>query len=209
MIYGAEKAAYPILSGGIDSTLGTIIAKEKFKVVKPIFFDYGHKAKNMEWEAVCKICSALKIEKPEKIPICMYWDESYLTKGKDVEKFIMHGRNLIFTALASSFVRTDGGGTIITGFNESDAGFDTSKKFVGIVNQLLEYENEDGSSQGREVKLLTPLMNFDKIEIINEYKKRGMENILKLTYSCYKGSKKPCGKCHACKNRASVLDVIK
>jgi 7-cyano-7-deazaguanine synthase len=208
MAHNARKIAYPILSGGIDSTLATIIAKESFTVVRPIFFDYGHKARKMEWKTVNKICRKLKIEKPEKIKIDMFWDESYLTKGNDVDKFIMHGRNLIFISLASSFVRTKSGGTIIAGFNKSDAGFDTSEHFVALVRKLLEQENMDASSADKKVKISVPLMNLEKREIISEYKKLGMESILNLTYSCYSGSKKPCGACHACKARSIALGIF-
>jgi 7-cyano-7-deazaguanine synthase len=203
-----RKIAYTILSGGIDSTLATIIAKEKYKTAKSIFFDYGQKARDMEWKAANSICSALGIEKPENVKIDLHWDESYLTKEKDNKKFIMHGRNLIFIALALSFVRTKGGGVIITGFNKSDAGFDTSEKFVAMISNILENENNDASSEGKRVTLVSPLIELEKVQIINEFKNRKMEDILKLTYSCYAGTEPPCGVCHACKNRSEALNKV-
>jgi 7-cyano-7-deazaguanine synthase len=204
----SRKIAYPILSGGIDSTLATIIAKENYTIAKSLFFDYGQKARDMEWKAANSICSALGIEKPEKIKIDLHWDESYLTREKDNKKFIVHGRNLIFIAIASSFVRTKGGGVIITGFNKSDAGFDTSKKFVAMVNDILEYENNDASSDRKRVTIVSPLIELEKAQIIIEFKNLKMEDTFKLTYSCYAGTEPRCGVCHGCKNRSEALNKV-
>jgi 7-cyano-7-deazaguanine synthase len=50
--------------------------------------------------------------------------------------------------------------------------------------------------EGNLIKIETPLINLTKAEII----KKGMElnAPLELTWSCYKGKEKACGKCDSC-----------
>ncbi|MCX5657135.1 MAG: 7-cyano-7-deazaguanine synthase, partial [Candidatus Omnitrophica bacterium] len=50
--------------------------------------------------------------------------------------------------------------------------------------------------EGKEIRIFTPLINKTKAGIV----KLGihLEVPYRLTWSCYKGGKKPCGKCESC-----------
>ncbi len=46
----------------------------------------------------------------------------------------------------------------------------------------------------REIKLLTPLFEFGKADVVKLATEKGIAN----TYSCHAGDVKPCGACIAC-----------
>ena len=52
----------------------------------------------------------------------------------------------------------------------------------------------------RNISVETPLINLSKWEIITTGERLGVP--FKLTWSCYKGGKTPCGKCDSCYYRA-------
>lgn len=205
------KNTYSIISGGMDSTLATYIAKEKYDEVVAIYFDWGQKSSKDEYIAVQKICNRLEIDSIITIYVPINeWDKSCLTQGdpKVIDNdFMVPERNLIFISLAASYARANGGGIIIVGFNKDDGGYDTNEKFVRQLNGFFKQGSDDLKSfsesylYGTAIKIEALLINFDKARIKMELEKAGLFD---LTYSCYAASG-PCGKCSACKKREGKI----
>ena len=202
-----KDKAYSIISGGMDSTLATFLAKKKYSQIAALFIDWGQKSMDDEWAAVQKVCAKLDINKIEKIEVPIYkWDKSSLTQGdrKEVDdNFMVPERNLIFISLAASYARANGGGSLIVGFNKDDGGYDTSKEFVDQINVFFKQGTKelDGYTgtylHGTVITLEAPLIEYDKKKIVEELKANGLYD---LTYTCY-AAKGPCGKCKACKKK--------
>jgi len=55
-------------------------------------------------------------------------------------------------------------------------------------------ENSIAMALGRKIKIITPLRDFYKKDIVNLAKSKGITNY----YSCHTGNDIPCGKCISC-----------
>ncbi len=204
------RTAFCIMSGGMDSTLAMVDAKKKYKDIRILFFDWGHKAVKEEFEAIKKICKNKKIRihtnKIVRIKVPIHeWDKSVLTKGdpKDAagENILVPERNLVFISLAASYARANGGGVLIVGFNYDERNYyDTNPKFVENLNTVFKYCNKKADGK---IEIDDIVHDKNKIQIKNELNNLG---ILKLTYSCYAAGG-PCNgirKCKACLKRSKV-----
>ena len=110
------------------------------------------------------------------------------------------GRNLMFLSMAGSLADSIGAGAVISGPNAIDfSGYpDCTPAFYQAMGDALNRGTERGVNGGIEV--LAPLMTKSKAEIIKMAVR--LHAPLELTWSCYAGGEKPCGKCDSCKLRA-------
>ncbi len=117
------------------------------------------------------------------------------------------GRNIVFTAIATSFAESEGASIIIVGwdFEEAVTFPDNSKEFLNAFNDVLDVGSFD------HITIKAPLINMNKIDIV----KLGsnIEAPMNLSYSCYKGYETHCGVCESCMRRirafkkADITDV--
>lgn len=196
----------PLLSGGIDSAVSTLIVKQKYGRVQPIFIDWScersgrvsHTSHINELRAARRIASLLCIEEPYviKVPFTWYAEEKRLN-----DSAFPYARNLVFLALAASYAATEHGGNcnvLVAGFNQSDqGGADTSKAFVDGIENLLRVCIE-GNSRLERVRIDTPLIDMTKAEIIAYAYRNGAQTLLESSWSCYGRAKVQCGKCANC-----------
>jgi 7-cyano-7-deazaguanine synthase len=110
-------------------------------------------------------------------------------------------RNLIFMSLAASLADSVGAQAVIAGPNAVDfSGYpDCRPQFYKPLEKVFK-EGTRAGAQGGEIKIITPLINMSKAQISMLASKLGVP--FKMTWSCYGGGAKPCGKCDACKLRA-------
>ena len=101
----------------------------------------------------------------------------------------------VFTAIANSFAESEGADIIIVGWDLEEAVTfpDNSKEFLNAFNNVLKVGSFD------EIKIEAPLINMNKIEIVNLGNDIGAP--LNLSYSCYKGFEAHCGVCESCMRR--------
>ena len=110
-------------------------------------------------------------------------------------------RNGLFLSSAASIAISKGCNVIYYGAHADDAaGFaypDCSPVFNNAMNEAI----WEGS--GHQVKIEAPFVNMTKAGIV----KMGMELGVpyELTWSCYEGGDKPCGKCGTCIDRAAAF----
>jgi len=198
--------AVVLLSGGMDSSTVLYIAKKKYQRCICLIFDYGQRH-NRELESAKKIArfagcnykivkiifpwkGSSLIDKTEKIP--------YNKKiGREIPSTYVPGRNTIFLSYALSFAETIGAKKIFIGANAVDfSGYpDCRPQYYKNFNKLLSVGTKNG-----DIKIETPLLYKTKKEIVKLAVKLGVP--LDMTWSCYTGGKKPCGKCDACILRA-------
>lgn len=201
--------AVALLSGGLDSTTALAIAVSMGYDVYPITFVYGQRHRR-EIESAKKIAKyyglKLKIinvdlnkiggsaltdnfEVPER--------ESYNEIGSEIPITYVPARNTIFLSIALSYAEAIGAEKIFIGVNALDySGYpDCRPEYIEEFNRLSSLATKVGV-QGRPIEVLAPLINMTKGEII----KRGLELKVpyELTWSCYRGGDKACGKCDSC-----------
>lgn len=202
------------LSGGIDSSTCLAWAIEKGYECYAISFDYGQRHKK-ELNFAKKIAKFYKVEhmiiklsfpwlkvsslvdKKKKLP-----DQDYneILSGNIPSTYVPL-RNMVFTSIAASYAEAIDGDIIVLGPNVIDySGYpDCRPEFYNYLNKAIEY----GSGK-KSIKIITPIIKLSKKEIIELAVKLNVP--LELTWSCYYGGRKPCGRCDSCKLRAKGFE---
>ena len=111
----------------------------------------------------------------------------------------MPNRNGLFLNIAGSYADSEDYDYIIIGANKEEAETfsDNTTEFIDRVNKEFEYSTQ------KHPKVLAPLLNFDKNDIVRQ----ALENAMPLEYvrSCYQGGEKHCGVCESCMRLKNAL----
>ena len=214
--------ALVLSSGGVDSTTCLAIAVEKYGSdnVVTLSVSYGQKhAKEMEAARkvaefyhvehleidLAKIfeysdCSLL-VHSKEDIPKESYAEQLEKTNGTPVSTYVPF-RNGLFLSTAASIALSKGCGIIYYGAHSDDAAGnaypDCSSEFHNAISTAIYV------GSGNQLKLRAPFVNLSKSEVV----KLGLELGVpyNLTWSCYEGGEKPCGKCGTCIDRRNAFE---
>jgi len=207
------KNAIILCSGGIDSVTTAFYVKEKLKYPKLtlLFFDYNQKSLNSERKFSKLTAKNLKADFIEiKLQELNKLSTSLINiKGKhkrlsmkelkdtkaQTNDFYVPARNHIFISYALAladklYLKNKTKSDIFLGFkNEGNNPYpDSTKEFAKNANKIAE-------ATLSKPKILTPLIDLDKEDIINL---AFILNVnLKHTHSCYI-SNKHCGSCLSC-----------
>lgn len=183
-----------LVSGGLDSTLISVLMREEGIDIFPLFIDYGQKAARSEWVACKELHKKLELPDPVRMDIAGFGHviHSGLTAmEKDVKlDAFTPGRNLLFLIMASSYAFQVGASAISIGLlNEKYSLFpDQMQEFVRSAERTIKL------ALGRSVGIVTPLSDFSKNDVVILARERGITG----TYSCHSGQSVPCGKCISC-----------
>ncbi len=207
-----EEKAVVVFSGGQDSTTCLFWAKQTFKEVIAVTFNYGQRH-NEEILVAKEIAADLNV--PHHILDMQLLNQlapSALTRS-DIEievkegelpSTFVEGRNLLFLSFASILGKQAGARHIVTGVCETDfSGYpDCRDSFVKSLNVTLNL------SMDHNFVIHTPLMWLDKKETWKLADELGaFDYVRERTLTCYNGIKGAgCGECPACKLRQNGLD---
>ncbi|NYT18301.1 MAG: 7-cyano-7-deazaguanine synthase QueC [Methanobacteriales archaeon] len=208
-----KPKAISVLSGGLDSTVATAYFKYQYQI-HAVTLNYGQKSAEMEIKSSQVICEIMGMEHTViELPWLAALGNSALTSQEEVPQLGMDqlddqelcdqtarkvwvpGRNIVFTAIATSFAEAEGASAIIVGWDEEEAATfpDNSQEFLEAFNQVLEVGSLD------EIEIKAPLINLNKTEIVELGDE--VEAPLSLSYSCYMGGEEHCGTCESCMRR--------
>ena len=216
-----KPKAISVLSGGLDSTVATAYYNDKYEI-HAITFNYGQRSAEMEIKSAGAVCEKLGIKHTVlDLPWLKNLGKSALTSDEEVPELKMNeldskeicdetarkvwvpGRNVVFTAIATSFAEAENAEKIIVGWDLEEAATfpDNSKEFLNAFNNVLKIGTLEG------VKIEAPVINMGKIEIV----KLGTQinAPMDLSYSCYMGGKEPCGICESCMRRIRAFKEVK
>jgi len=202
------KRAVILLSGGMDSAVTLYIAKKRGYEVKCLIFDYGQRHKK-EIDFAKKLAKRTR-SKYLALKVRLPWRGSaLLDKALKVPEYkesrgipitYVPGRNTIFISFALSFAEAIGAKVIFIGANARDfSGYpDCRPLYFKRFNELVKK-----ATKSKGIKIEAPILYKTKQEIVAIGKRLGVP--LELTWSCYKGGKRPCGRCDACRLCAKSL----
>ncbi|MBI5630293.1 MAG: 7-cyano-7-deazaguanine synthase QueC [Elusimicrobia bacterium] len=205
--------AVVLLSGGLDSTTALFWAKKRGYGLSALSIDYGQRHRR-ELDAAREAAKRAGAEFHE-IKLALPWLKvsSLINKGlalpdlplpkigRELPSTYVPGRNTVFLSLALSLADAVGAQAIVIGANALDySGYpDCRPRYLAAFEKAARLGSRSGSA-GREFEVLAPLIRLDKKGIIKLALK--VNAPLALTWSCYRGGQRPCGKCDSCKLRA-------
>jgi 7-cyano-7-deazaguanine synthase len=106
-------------------------------------------------------------------------------------------RNTIFLSFGLSFAEAVGAGSVFIGANALDySGYpDCRPAYFHAFRRLARVATKSGVEH-KKIAIVVPLLYLKKSQIIKWGKRLNVP--YHLTWSCYRGGKKPCGRCDSC-----------
>ncbi len=200
--------AVVLLSGGLDSTTTLAMAIHEGYEVYALSFDYGQRH-SRELESAKKIARYYKV--PHKI---MNVDlrqiggsaltDSIEVPERELEEIkgeipvtYVPARNTILLSFALAYAEVIDADAIFYGANAIDySGYpDCRPEYVEAFERMANLGTKRGV-EGKFIKIVAPLINMTKAEIIKRGMKLGVP--YELTWSCYRGGERACGRCDSC-----------
>lgn len=211
----STKKAICILSGGMDSTLASYIAKNDGYEIIAVHFNYGQRTQDRELKAFRDICEDLKIlEKYEiDIPFFTQIGASALTdKTIDVPTDGIEAgvpityvpfRNGIFLSITAAIAEKEGASAMYIGVVQEDSsGYpDCTDEFIDKMKKAI----NQGTKEDTHIDIITPLVHLTKAQIVQEAIKLNVP--LEHTWSCYKEENEACGVCDSCRLRLNGFKI--
>ncbi len=202
------KKAVTILSGGMDSTVASFIAKKEGYDLIAIHFNYGQRTQEKELEAFRKIADILGAKKYEidlpffkQIGASALVDESLDVPVDGVKPGVpityVPFRNGIFLSIAAAVAEKEGAEAIYIGVVEEDSsGYpDCREAFIKAMQEAINLGTKDET----HIRIKTPLIDLKKEDIVSYALELGVP--LELTWSCYQNDDEACGVCDSCRLR--------
>ena len=212
-----------LFSGGLDSAtcLSEAINRHGSENVIALSVYYGQKHKkeleaakkltdhySVKWEQIdlTKVfegskCS-LMADSNKQIPQGSYSEQIKETSGRPVDTYVPF-MNGLFISCAAVAALKENCELIYCGIHRDDAAGnvypDCSEEFAKAVDTAV------CAGTGGAVRVFAPFVGNTKAEIV----KRGLELGVpyELTWSCYEGAERPCGKCGTCIDRQKAFEA--
>jgi 7-cyano-7-deazaguanine synthase len=208
-----RRKAVVLLSGGLDSAVTLFYAIKKGYECHCLTFDYGQR--HIKEISCARMLARRAGAGLKTMKLRLPWRGSSLTdrrlsvpsgrtakeiKAGGIPSTYVPGRNTIFLSLAVSYAEAIGADTVFIGAHVQDSsGYpDCRKGYLQAFNKVV----KSGTKRGLEgrLRLEYPLIGKNKAAIIKLGHRLGVP--FELTWSCYKGGKKPCGESDSCVLRA-------
>ena len=213
--------ALVLFSGGLDSTVCLALAIEKYgaenvtalsisygqkhtketKAAQEIAKYYGVRLKTLDLAMIfadsdCPLLIAGKGDIPKET----YAEQQMHSGGKPVSTYVPFRNGLFLSSAASIAISLDCG-VIFYGAHSDDAAGnaypDCSREFNDAINSAIYI------GSGEQLKVEAPFVSKTKADVVAEGIRLGVP--FEMTWSCYEGGEKPCGKCGTCRDRAAAF----
>jgi 7-cyano-7-deazaguanine synthase len=212
-----------LVSGGLDSTVALALAISKYgrENVCALSISYGQKH-DKEIKASIDVCNYYNVKhlfldlakifqysdcsllkgSSKDIPLESYKEQLEETNGSPVSTYVPF-RNGLFLSSASSIALSLGCDEIYYGAHKDDAAGnaypDCSKEFNDAIGKAIYL------GSGNMLKVTGPFVNMNKADIVKLGLDLGVP--FELTWSCYSGKDKACGKCGTCIDRLNAFKI--
>ena len=199
--------AVVLLSGGLDSAVTLACSVSEGNDTTALSFRYGQRH-TKELDSAKAVASYYNV-RHEIIDIDLSAFRSSLVDvsrdirkdgkdiGNDIPDTYVPARNLIFLSVAAGLCESLGAEMIYIGANSIDySGYpDCRKEFFDAFAETIKKGTKAGT-EGKHIKIMTPILDLSKSQIVMLGKRLNVP--LHLTWSCYTGNDKACGRCDSC-----------
>lgn len=203
-----------ICSGGVDSITALYNEIRKGHEVIALSFDYGSKHNAKEIPMAQHHCKELKVKHEIiKIDLAKYFKSSLLQNSdedipeghyadENMKSTVVPFRNGIMLSIAVGYAESIGAKQVVLGSHAGDHSVypdcrDEFTQAISLAAQLGTYE---------KIKIVSPFNHLMKWDIVK------IGHLLKIdygmTYSCYEGKDKACGKCGTCVERLEAFEKV-
>ena len=210
-----------LLSGGLDSSTVLYQAKADGCECYAISFDYKQRhRRELESARAIALSAGVKAHQIVNFDLTL-WGGSALTDdemelpsdrtltemSQNIPITYVPARNTIFLSFALAYAETLEAQRIYIGVNALDySGYpDCRLDYIQAMQEVFRL----GTKQGREgeaIKIVTPLIELKKTEIIQLGNKLGVP--WEQTWSCYAGGETACGVCDSCRLRFAAFEEL-
>jgi 7-cyano-7-deazaguanine synthase len=203
-----------LLSGGLDSCTAGAIAKAEGYELYALTVRYGQ-VHASEVEAARSVGRALGVTRHLEldVPLSKIGGSALVGDGTipkdraldatDIPSTYVPARNTVFLSLAMAWAEVVGAEAIVIGVNALDySGYpDCRPEYLRAFERLAALATKAGV-EGRGLRILAPLLELSKADIIRRGLSLGVD--YGLTHSCYDPTPggRPCGRCDSCRLRA-------
>lgn len=203
------KKAVVLLSGGLDSSTVMAIAGDMGYELYPLTLIYGQRHVK-EIESARKVSEHLGAVDHTimELPVGLFSGSSLtydsevplgsdIQQGSGIPSTYVPARNLVFLSIAVSRAEALNADAVFIGVTAVDySGYpDCRPEFMDSFRRTSLLATKRGV-EGRPVEIITPVIHMNKSQIINKAMELGVD--LGLTWSCYFGGEKACGRCDTC-----------
>jgi 7-cyano-7-deazaguanine synthase len=211
-----NKKAVVLLSGGLDSAVTLYLAKSQGFDLYALSFDYGQRH-SRELDAAKAVAKKAKVKEHQVVSMKLdQWGGSSLTdpslevengdiNRSDIPVTYVPARNMVFLSVAASYAEAIGARDIFIGVSQVDySGYvDCRQTFIDAMETTINKGTVMGAEKNLPIRVHAPFIHKTKAE---EIKLGEQLNVpFELTWSCYRGGKKPCGTCDSCLLRTKAF----
>jgi 7-cyano-7-deazaguanine synthase len=202
-----------LLSGGMDSATCLAVASRDAPPVHALTFAYGQRhARELRSAARLARRYGVVAHTVVELPLGSLVRSSLTTADRPlpsragrrgtIPSTYVPARNTILLGLALGYAESHRLDRIYFGANAVDySGYpDCRPEFVRAFNALARRAVRSPSEGGRRIRVVAPLLQLSKAEIVRLGARLGVP--WGLTWSCYAGGRRPCGRCDSCRLRA-------
>ena len=207
-----KEKAVVVVSGGMDSVTLLHKISKKFEVYA-LTLDYGQRhireIESAEYQARQIGCQHLSCDISGILGLI---SNSALTSGKidvpeghyeddNMKLTVVPNRNMILISLAIAYGINIGANDIFYGAHAGDHAIypDCRKEFVEAMKSAALLCSYD------PINIHAPYLDMDKISILKEGIGLGVD--YSMTWTCYKGHSKACGRCGSCRERLEAFAI--
>ena len=206
-----NNKAVVLLSGGLDSTVTLAKAGEEGYEIYALSFDYGQRHEK-ELASAKKIAEFYKVNEHKilnidlskiggsaltdpQITIPLLRDIENI--GKDIPITYVPARNMIMLSFAVAYAEVVNADAVFIGANALDySGYpDCRPEFLKAFQNAARLGTKRGV-ENKPVEIRYPLIDETKADIVREGARLTVP--FHLTWSCYQGGERACGRCDSC-----------
>ncbi len=204
-----------LLSGGMDSATALAVARQHFRRVDCLTVAYGQR----HWKEIGsarRLAAHFHISHHEvlELPLGPLLRSALTDRRRPLPRAhagrapgripstYVPARNTILLSIALGYAESVGARAIYIGANAIDySGYpDCRPEYFRAFEHLARLATRAGVERGREVTIEAPLLRLSKADIV---RLGGRLHVpWELTWSCYVGGHRPCGRCDSCVLRA-------
>jgi 7-cyano-7-deazaguanine synthase len=213
------KKSVVLLSGGMDSTVNLMAAREQSEIALALTFDYGQRAATKEKEVTANLTKKLGIthlvlslpffqgfggssltDTKKDIPVGQSVSIDDLKTSQESAKSVwVPNRNGIFLNIAAGFAESLKADWIVPGFNKEEAATfpDNSFEFLEATTNSLKF------STANQVQVKCFTTDLNKTEIVKLGEKLKVD--WQWMWPCYFSGPQWCGECESCQRSKRAL----